>query len=83
VLQLFELEEKIEKEIIMIKDVEKLTANDVVMKKVLCPVCKEKEFKKWPLGWDAHAATNCKKLKGTSPDERKRNFKNLFKHLFR
>jgi hypothetical protein len=30
-----------------------LTAADVVHKRVLCPACMEKEFERWPGGWDA------------------------------
>jgi hypothetical protein len=60
-----------------------LTAADVVNKRVLCPACMEKEFERWPGGWDAHAAHSCKGVQGLSPEARKAEFKRVLGHLFR
>lgn len=60
-----------------------LTAADVAHRRVLCPVCMEKEFEMWPEGWDAHAARRCKGLEGTTPEARKAEFKRVLRHLFR
>jgi hypothetical protein len=60
-----------------------LTAADVAHKRVLCPACMEKEFEKWPEGWDAHAAHRCKGVEGDSPQTRKAEFKRVLSHLFR
>jgi hypothetical protein len=43
----------------------------------------EKEFVRWPEGWDAHAAHKCKGLDGGSPESRKAEFKQRLGHLFR
>lgn len=48
-----------------------------------CPACGAKRFKRWPFGWDAHAAHACTGLSATDPAERKREFKKRFRHLFR
>jgi hypothetical protein len=60
-----------------------LTASDVAHKRVLCPACMEKEFERWPEGWDAHAAHRCKGVDGDPPQVRKEEFKRVLKHLFR
>lgn len=49
----------------------------------VCPGCHEKHFRRWPLGWDAHAAHTCKGLKETCPEKRKAEYKTRFAHLFR
>ena len=49
----------------------------------LCPACGEKEFKRWPWGWDAHAAHSCRGLIQTDPEERKAEFRRRFAHHFR
>jgi hypothetical protein len=43
----------------------------------------EKEFERWPEGWDAHAAHRCKGVDGDPPQVRKEEFKRVLKHLFR
>lgn len=49
----------------------------------LCPACKTHEFKRWPWGWDSHAAYRCQGLAGQDPEERKREFRLRFGHLLR
>lgn len=49
----------------------------------MCPACGEKEFRRWPLGWDAHAAHKCTGLSEETPDARKTEFRTRFQHLFR
>ena len=65
-----------------IKNADKLTANEVANQKVLCPACQAMTFKKWPEGWDAHAAFKCSGLAGTQ-EQRKAIFKHKHRHLFR
>lgn len=48
----------------------------------LCPACGEMEFKRWPWGWDAHAAFKCKGLSGEDPEIRKREFRQRFREHF-
>ena len=48
----------------------------------VCPACGEKEFRRWPFGWDAHAAHRCKGLREGTPDARKTEFRMRFQHLF-
>lgn len=49
----------------------------------LCPACEQKEFKRWPWGWDAHAAHVCSGLSGTDPEQRKTEFRHRFGHHLR
>ena len=44
----------------------------------LCPACAEMQFKRWPWGWDAHAAYTCPALKEGTPEERKQEFRQRF-----
>jgi serine/threonine protein kinase len=67
----------------LITDVTGLTVEDVANKRVLCPACGEKEFKRWPSGWDAHSEHRCKGLAAIGKEERKREFKERYRHLFR
>ena len=60
-----------------------LTVGQVAHQRVLCPACMEKEFERWPEGWDAHAAHRCKGLDGQTPHSRKAEFKLALAHLFR
>jgi Protein of unknown function (DUF429) len=48
----------------------------------LCPGCGQKEFKRWPWGWDAHAAHACRGLSATDPEKRKAEFRRRFAHHF-
>lgn len=48
-----------------------------------CPACGTKRFKRWPFGWDAHAAHACTGLSAVDPEERKREFKERFGDRFR
>lgn len=48
----------------------------------ICPGCEDHVFKRWPFGWDSHAAHRCKGLSARDPAERKREFKRRFGHLF-
>ena len=47
-----------------------------------CPGCSDKVFKRWPWGWDAHAAYRCEGLEATDPEERKREFRDRFREAF-
>ena len=44
----------------------------------LCPACNQHLFKRWPFGWDAHAAYKCAGLTETNPEARKKEFKKRF-----
>lgn len=48
----------------------------------LCPACENKQFKQWPLGWDAHAAFKCSALTARTPEERKAEFRQRFGDSF-
>ncbi len=48
---------------------------------LLCPACSAHEFKRWPWGWDSHAAFRCRGLAGQDPGERKREFRLRFGDL--
>jgi hypothetical protein len=41
----------------------------------VCPECGLHNFKRWPWGWDAHAAHKCVGLMGKDPEARKQKFK--------
>ncbi|MDN3639629.1 DUF429 domain-containing protein [Simiduia curdlanivorans] len=43
-----------------------------------CPACKAYTFKRWPWGWDAHAAHKCTGIFGTTPEERKREYRERY-----
>ena len=43
-----------------------------------CPACHQHEFKRWPFGWDAHAAHRCTGLTEVEPEARKKEFKRRF-----
>lgn len=60
-----------------------LSVDEIVHQRVVCPACEEKIFEMWPEGWDAHAASRCTGVAGSSPELRKEDFKRRFKHLFR
>jgi hypothetical protein len=59
-----------------------LTADDLAGQRVLCPECARKVFVSWPEGWDAHAAYACE-VAGATPEERKANYKDRYRRLFR
>lgn len=46
--------------------------------KLSCPACHQHEFKRWPFGWDAHAAYRCTGLSEVEPEARKKEFKRRF-----
>jgi hypothetical protein len=46
-----------------------LTADDVALRRVLCPLCRKKVFKKWTLGRNKHAEKRCQR--GKSGEVRK------------
>lgn len=48
----------------------------------LCPGCGGHLFKRWPWGWDGHAAYTCTGLIATTPDGRKAEYRRRFAHLF-
>lgn len=60
-----------------------LTVDDVARERVLCPICMEKTFDRWPEGWDAHAAYRCQGLNEGAPEVRKAAFRGALGHLFR
>lgn len=43
-----------------------------------CPGCYKHLFKRWPFGWDAHAAHRCTGLTEVDPEERKKEYKRRF-----
>lgn len=43
-----------------------------------CPACHQHIFKRWPFGWDAHAAHRCTGLMEVEPEARKKEFKLRF-----
>ena len=67
----------------VITNAEKLTAAEVIGRRVLCPACHKKEFKTWPMGWDSHVAHACPGVSGDTQSQRKALFKNTFAHLFK
>ena len=60
-----------------------LTAEEVAHKKVLCPACADMTFEMWPEGWDAHAEHKCAGVEGNTAEERKTDFKETLKYIFR
>jgi hypothetical protein len=60
-----------------------LDVDQVVHRRVRCPLCMQKVFTKWPEGWDAHAAGPCAGLSDGTPEQRKAEFKGTLGHLFR
>jgi hypothetical protein len=49
---------------------------------VVCPACGKHRFKRWPWGWDAHAAHTCPGLTETEPEARKSEFRQRFADYF-
>jgi hypothetical protein len=49
---------------------------------LMCPACDQHLFKRWPWGWDAHAAHKCSGLTALEPDDRKAEFKQRFAEHF-
>ena len=47
-----------------------------------CPGCNQHVFKRWPFGWDAHAAHKCGGLKSVGKSERKAEYREKYAHLF-
>jgi hypothetical protein len=43
-----------------------------------CPACQQKLFKRWPWGWDGHAAHGCTGIMGDTPEERKRVYRERY-----
>ena len=60
-----------------------LSSDDVTDKKVRCPACGSFTFELWPEGWDMHAGYKCKGLVASTPEDRKKEFKDKLLHLFR
>ena len=48
----------------------------------LCPACGTFPFRRWPWGWDAHAAHTCPGLTETEPAARKAEFRTRFARWF-
>ena len=60
-----------------------LTVDDVVGQNILCPLCGH-ELHGWSQGWDAHAESpRMCNLSATDPKERKTEYKEKLRHLFR
>jgi len=49
---------------------------------MVCPACGKHSFKRWPWGWDAHAAHVCSGLRETEPGARKEEFRRRFAGYF-
>ncbi len=64
-------------------DPQKTTYEQAVNRPLSCPACNQHEFTIWPLGWDSHAGFRCSQAKGANPNERKRWYKETYRHLFR
>lgn len=47
-----------------------------------CPACGQ-QFKRWPFGWDSHAAHRCTGLNAKDANARKAEFKTRFSYLFK
>ena len=56
----------------------KSNSNNVTNHSKVCLACGQHTFKRWPLGWDAHAAHKCTGVVGNNPEERKQEFKVKF-----
>ena len=56
----------------------KSTSNGMGVLGKICPACGLHKFKRWPWGWDAHAAHKCAGLTGKDPESRKQEFKVKF-----
>ena len=67
----------------VIINAETLDVDDVVMQRVRCPACQDKVFECWPYGWDAHSMHRCSGIEGSDGKERKVQFKERFRRLFR
>ena len=63
----------------------KLEADDVIGKKVACPLCGVyPPFRKWSFGWDAHAESKCEAVSHIrGRKKRKAQYKQRTSHLFR
>jgi hypothetical protein len=49
---------------------------------LVCPACGKHSFKRWPWGWDAHAAHVCSGLRETESGARKNEFRRRFAQYF-
>jgi hypothetical protein len=58
------------------------SAPELVHRRVACPACTTFIFRMWPEGWDSHAAFRCLGLNATTREERKREYRQRFGHLF-
>jgi hypothetical protein len=67
----------------VIVNAEELSVGQVVGKRVRCPACRKLVFQSWPEGWDAHVATRCRGVQGSSAEARKSEFKRRYAQLFR
>ncbi|MCC5795433.1 MAG: DUF429 domain-containing protein [Chromatiales bacterium] len=64
------------------KGAEARSSSQRTSRQLVCPACNQHMFKAWPSGWDAHAAHRCAGVSGTSPEQRKAEYKRCFSHLF-
>lgn len=49
---------------------------------LVCPACGKHSFKRWPWGWDRHAAHKCSGLSAAEPEARKSEFRQRFADHF-
>ena len=49
---------------------------------VICPGCGQYRFRRWPWGWDGHAAYKCTGLVASTPEGRKAEFRRKFAEHF-
>jgi|SaaInlStandDraft_3_1057020.scaffolds.fasta_scaffold07181_3 hypothetical protein len=65
-----------------IVNTEKLEHHQLSGKTVRCPACDQYVFKQWPFGWDSHAGEMCRGMHSISVEDRKKEFKRKYGHLF-
>lgn len=52
-------------------------------KPIKCPLCNDKEFKNFPVGWDGHAEFKCEAIpKNIKRDDRKSYYKKKLSQYF-
>jgi predicted nuclease with RNAse H fold len=56
---------------------------DVRGRAVQCPGCRRDVLRRWPFGWDAHAAHACAGMAPAAPEARKAEYRVRFARLFR
>ena len=59
-----------------------MSSNEYSSPVKFCPACGQ-AFRKFPLGWDSHAAHTCSGLRARMPETRKAEYKKNFGCLFK